>query len=114
MAPVLRLRDYSGPAVLSYGFRPFFLCGALYAGIAILVWLPMFEGSLALATTFAPRDWHIHEMLYGYLAAVMTGFLLTAIPNWTGRLPIQGGPLLALVLVWLAGRLAIAGSAWIG
>ena len=114
MAPVARLRDYSGPAVLSYGFRPFFLCGALYAGIAILAWLPMFEGSLALATTFAPRDWHIHEMLYGYLAAVMTGFLLTAIPNWTGRLPIQGAPLLALVMVWLAGRLAIAGSAWIG
>jgi uncharacterized protein involved in response to NO len=114
MPSVRRLKEYKGPAILSYGFRAFFLCGSLYAGIAILAWLPMFNGSLDLATTFTPRDWHIHEMLYGYLAAVMTGFLLTAIPNWTGRLPIQGNPLLALVLVWLAGRLATAGSAWIG
>ncbi len=114
MPPVRRLKDYSGPAVLSYGFRPFFLCGSLYAGIAILAWLPMFEGRFDLPTTFALRDWHIHEMLYGYLPAVMTGFLLTAIPNWTGRLPIQGRPLLALVMVWLAGRLAIAASAWTG
>jgi uncharacterized protein involved in response to NO len=114
MPPVRRLNEYDGPAILSYGFRPFFLCGSLYAGIAILAWLPMFDGSLALPATFAPRDWHIHEMLYGYLAAVITGFLLTAIPNWTGRLPIQGYPLLALVMVWLAGRLAMAGSAWIG
>ncbi|WP_119390812.1 NnrS family protein [Taklimakanibacter lacteus] len=114
MAPVQRLRNYTGPAILSYGFRPFFLCGSLFAGIAILAWLPMFEGRLALPTTLAPRDWHIHEMLYGYLAAVMTGFLLTAIPNWTGRLPIRGRPLLALVLLWLAGRVAIAASAWLG
>lgn len=114
MPSVRRLKEYSGPAVLSYGFRPFFLCGSLYAGIAILAWLPMFNGSLTLPTTFTLRDWHIHEMLYGYLAAVITGFLLTAIPNWTGRLPVRGNPLLVLVMVWLAGRLAMAGSAWIG
>ncbi|WP_414474514.1 NnrS family protein [Microvirga sp. M2] len=114
MAPIPRLRDYTGPALLSYGFRPFFLFGSLYAGLAILAWLPMFYGELELPTSFAPRDWHIHELLYGFLPAVITGFLLTAVPNWTGRMPLQGRPLLVLVLVWAAGRVAVAFSAWIG
>ena len=114
MTPIPRLRSYDGPALLSYGFRPFFLLAGLYAGGTILVWLPMFYGELSTATAFAPRDWHIHEMLFGYVAAVVTGFLLTAIPNWTGRLPLQGAPLLALVSVWLAGRVAVTTSAWIG
>lgn len=114
MAPIPRLRDYKGPALLSYGFRPFFLFGSLYAGLAILAWLPIFYGELSLATTFAPRDWHIHEMLYGYLAAVITGFLLTAVPNWTGRLPIQGRPLLVLFIAWVLGRVAVTTSAWTG
>ena len=114
MNPVPRLRDYRGPVLLSYGFRPFFLLGAIYAGLGILAWLPMFNGELALSTTFGPIDWHVHEMLYGFLPAVVTGFLLTAIPNWTGRLPIQGAPLLTLVAVWLAGRMAVTFSAEIG
>ena len=114
MAPIPRLRDYTGPALLSYGFRPFFLFGSLYAGLAILAWLPMFYGELELSTAFAPRDWHVHEMLYGYLPAVITGFLLTAVPNWTGRMPLQGRPLLVLVLAWAAGRVAVTTSAWIG
>lgn len=114
MAPIPRLKDYTGPALLSYGFRPFFLFGSLYAGLAILAWLPMFYGELELSTAFSPRDWHIHEMLYGYLPAVITGFLLTAVPNWTGRMPLQGRPLLVLVLVWAAGRAAVTLSAWIG
>src|ERR1043166_8967052 len=106
MAPGPRLRRYDGPALFSYGFRPFFLFGSLYAGLAVLVWLPVFSGELTLASAFAPRDWHVHEMLYGYLPAVITGFLLTAIPNWTGRLPLQGAPLIALVAAWLLGRIA--------
>lgn len=114
MAPIPRLRDYKGPALLSYGFRPFFLLGSLYAGLAILAWLPLFYGELELSTAFAPRDWHIHEMLYGYLPAVITGFLLTAVPNWTGRMPLQGKALLVLVLAWAAGRVAVTTSAWIG
>ena len=100
--------------MLSYGFRPFFLFGACYAALAILTWLPLFYGELALATAFSPRDWHVHEMLYGYIPAVVTGFLLTAIPNWTGRLPLQGWPLLVLVIVWAAGRVAVTLSAEIG
>jgi uncharacterized protein involved in response to NO len=102
------------PALLSYGFRPFFLAGALYAGLAILFWLPLFYGDVETRSVFAPIDWHVHEMLFGYLAAVITGFLLTAIPNWTGRLPVQGLPLLGLTLLWLAGRFAVFFSADIG
>ena len=109
-----RLRQYQGPALFSYGFRPFFFFGAIYAGLMILVWLPVFDGHLSLTTAFAPRDWHVHEMLFGYIAAVVAGFLLTAIPNWTGRLPLQGLPLAALFSTWLAGRAAILASAWIG
>lgn len=114
MAPIPRLRPYSGPALLSYGFRAFFLFGSLYAGLAILVWLPLYLGELSLPTHFAPRDWHVHEMLYGFLPAVVAGFLLTAIPNWTGRLPLQGRPLLMLLLVWALGRVAVNLSGWIG
>lgn len=109
-----RVRPGNYPAVLSYSFRPFFLLGSIYAGITILFWLPMLYGRLETASALAPVDWHIHEMLFGYLAAIVTGFLLTAIPNWTGRLPVQGLPLLALVLLWLAGRLAVFFSADIG
>ena len=109
-----RTRPGNYPAILSYGFRPFFFMGSLYAGLAILFWLPLFYGSLETSSLFAPVDWHIHEMLFGYLAAVMTGFLLTAIPNWTGRLPVQGMPLLALSLLWLAGRFAVYFSGQIG
>lgn len=114
MAPIPRLRDYKGPAILSYGFRPFFLFGSIYAGLAIVVWLALFLGGIEIPTAFSPRDWHVHEMLYGFLPAVVTGFLLTAVPNWTGRLPLQGRPLLVLVLVWAAGRCAVTFSAWLG
>lgn len=109
-----RLRDYRGPALFSYGFRPFFFFGSVYAGAIILVWLPAFYGELQLSTAFAPRDWHVHEMLFGYIAAVVAGFLLTAVPNWTGRLPLQGRPLALLFSAWVAGRLAVSISAWIG
>ena len=109
-----RLRSYTGPAVLSYGFRPFFLLGAVYAGLSILFWLPVYAGHIETFSVFAPVDWHIHEMLFGYLAAIITGFLLTAIPNWTGRLPLMGRPLLGLVLIWIAGRFAVFFSSSIG
>lgn len=114
MSGIPRLKDYRGPVLLSYGFRPFFLFGAIYAGFGVLAWLPMFNGELELWTDLSPVDWHVHEMLYGYLPAVVTGFLLTAIPNWTGRLPIQGMPLLVLVGVWLGGRVAVTFSGEIG
>lgn len=109
-----RRRAAEGPALLSFGFRPFFLLGGLSAGLAMLVWLPIFTGTIETSSAFSPVDWHVHEIMFGYLAAIITGFLLTAIPNWTGRLPVQGAPLLALVLAWLAGRFAVFFSAEIG
>ncbi|CAL8976344.1 hypothetical protein RHODGE_RHODGE_01105 [Rhodoplanes serenus] len=114
MTPVPRVAAFTGPAVLSYGFRPFFLVGALWAGLTVLLWLPVYEGRIGLDGVFTPTDWHAHELLFGYVAAVVTGFLLTAIPNWTGRLPLAGLPLLVLVLAWLAGRLAVAAGGLLG
>jgi uncharacterized protein involved in response to NO len=114
MTAVPRFRAHKGWPLLANGFRPFFLFGSIYAGLAILVWLPVFHGELKLISAFAPRDWHVHEMLYGYLPAVITGFLFTAIPNWTGRLPIQGTPLLVLVIVWMMGRVCVTFSAETG
>ena len=100
--------------LLSYGFRPFFLAAGAYAALAMLLWLPLLLGKMELPIAIPPRDWHIHEMVYGYAAAVIAGFLLTAIPSWTGRPPVRGGLLLALILAWVAGRLAMATSALIG
>lgn len=108
MTAIPRLRSYGGPALLSYGFRPFFFFGAVYAALAVAIWLPFLHGILVVPTAFSPRDWHVHEMLYGYVPAIVTGFLLTAIPNWTGQLPLQGRPLGGLVIVWALGRLAVA------
>lgn len=109
-----RPRDHRGAALFSYGFRPFFFFGSVYAGASILVWLPAFYGHLTLSTAFPPRDWHVHEMLFGYTTAVIAGFLLTAVPNWTGRLPLKGRPLIFLFSTWVAGRIAVSTSAWIG
>ncbi len=113
-AALARRRDYAGPALLSYGFRPFFLAAAAWAAFGILLWLPQYTGVLTLPLAFGPLDWHIHEMLYGYVAATIAGFLLTAIPNWTGRLPVNGWPLAGLAALWLAGRVAVLLSAEIG
>jgi uncharacterized protein involved in response to NO len=110
-AALRRRRDYVGPAIFSYGFRPFFLGGAVWAALSIALWLPQYFGDIALPTAFSTLDWHIHEMIYGYVAATIAGFLLTAIPNWTGRLPVNGYPLAGLFALWLLGRVAIAGSA---
>ncbi len=113
-AALARRRDYAGPALFSYGFRPFFLGGAAWAALGVLLWLPQYFGEFALPTHLGALDWHVHEMFYGYAAAVIAGFLLTAIPNWTGRLPVCGAPLAALALIWLAGRVALLLSAKIG
>ena len=107
-------RAYAGPAILSWGFRPFFAAAAAWAVVAMVAWLPLFEGEIGLPTAFAPVDWHVHEMLYGFVPAVIGGFLLTAIPNWTGRLPVVGRPLGLLVGLWAAGRVAVLASAVTG
>jgi len=78
---------YEGPAFLSYGFRPFFLGAALFAGLAIFAWVALFAGKVSVDFLYPPREWHVHEMLFGYLPALIAGFLLTALPNWTDRMP---------------------------
>src|SRR4051795_13319985 len=114
MATMQKLRAYQGPALFSHGFRPFFLFGAICAGAMVPLWLAVFAGNVSLPTAFTPRDWHVHEMLFGYVSAVIAGFLLTAVPNWTGRLPLQGRPLMLLLSTWVMGRFAVSVSAWIG
>ena len=100
--------SYQGVAVFSYGFRPFFLGAALFAGVAIPVWIVVLAGVGDSTFLYPARDWHVHEMVFGFLPAVITGFLLTAIPNWTDRPPIRGYELMMLFTLWLAGRLLIA------
>ena len=88
------------------GFRPFFFGAATWAMIAIALWLVALAGAIRLPTGFGPVAWHRHEMLFGFVGAAISGFLLTAIPNWTGRLPIAGKPLLVLFGLWAAARAA--------
>ncbi len=107
-------KPYSGPVFFSAGYRPFFLGAGLFALIAIPLWMLVYAGSVSLPSPFPATDWHIHEMLFGYTAAVITGFLFTAIPNWTGRMPIRGWPLAGLAILWLAGRLAMSGVLGLG
>ncbi|WP_196260152.1 NnrS family protein [Pelagibacterium limicola] len=97
----------NGPAILSYGFRPFFLLAGVWAILAMSLWVMALISGWPVGGTFGPVNWHAHEMVFGYTSAVMGGFMLTAIPNWTGRLPVSGTPLLALVALWFAGRLAL-------
>jgi uncharacterized protein involved in response to NO len=95
-------------------FRPFFLFGAAWSALALALWLPMLSGHFTLPTALAPIDWHVHELIYGYVPAIVAGFLLTAVPNWTGRLPVVGPPLGILFAIWVAGRVAIALSSVLG
>ena len=102
-----QMRSWNGPAIFSFGFRPFFLFGAIWVILAMGLWLGMLIGAVDLPTRFDRGSWHAHEFLFGYLGAVLAGFLLTAVPNWTGRLPIVGWRLAGLFALWCAGRVAI-------
>ncbi len=109
-----RLAQFNGPALLLYGFRPFFLAAGIWAPLAIVLWVGTLHGGLAIPTDAALVTWHGHELLFGYATAAVAGFLLTAIPNWTGKLPLRGWPLGGLAALWLAGRLAVSTSASLG
>ncbi len=103
-------RAWRGPVMLAYGFRVFFPLAALYAIVAIPAYLLVLRGEGMPFDRMPAISWHAHEMLYGYAAATLGGFLLTAVPNWTGAAPVRGGRLLSLALLWLAGRLVL----WLG
>ncbi|KQX16404.1 MULTISPECIES: NnrS family protein [Ensifer] len=104
----------TGPVLFSYGFRPFFLAAALWAIGAMALWIAALILGLDLAGDYGAAHWHAHEMLFGFSSAVLGGFLLTAIPNWTGRLPVSGRPLAALFGLWVIGRVALLSSGIIG
>ena len=92
----------------SEGLRPFFLLGAAFAALSIPLWVLLVSGNIDLPQRGGVLAWHVHETLFGFIAAAMAGFLTTAVPQWTGAKPIAGAPLTLLVLLWLAGR-----AAWI-
>ena len=100
-----RRRMVESPPILRGGFRPFFLGAAVWAIIALAAWLTVLFGYVSFESLENPLAWHRHEILFGFVGAAIAGFVLTAVPNWTGRLPIAGGPLAALFAVWLAARL---------
>src|SRR5690606_804618 len=95
----------TAPVLFCYGFRPFFLGAAIWAVAVMALWIASLTGMLGIAEDYGPTHWHAHEMLFGYSSAVLAGFLLTAVPNWTGRLPVSGWPLFFLFALWVAGRL---------
>jgi uncharacterized protein involved in response to NO len=101
--------------LLSIAFRPFFLLGAIFAVVAVLLWLAALHGAGWLPAAADPVTWHAHEMLFGFAGAAVAGFLLTAVATWTGRPPVSGAALQYLVAAWIAGRLAMAlGQIWPG
>jgi uncharacterized protein involved in response to NO len=104
----------TGPILFSYGFRPFFLGGAIWACAAMVLWIAAVSGSIGIGGEYGARAWHAHEMLFGFGSAIVAGFLLTAVPNWTGRLPVSGPPLMALFLLWCTGRIALLMTNQIG
>ncbi|MBU2893094.1 NnrS family protein [Colwellia sp. D2M02] len=95
------------PPLLRLGFRPFFLSGAIFGVFAILLWVLMYRGVISLSPLGGGYWWHIHEMIFGFGCAIVAGFLLTAVQNWTGMRGVQGTTLLLLFLLWLAGRIAL-------
>lgn len=95
------------PQLFAYPFRIFFPSVALWAVIAIPLWVASITGHLQLHFALSPFAWHAHEMLYGFFSVAVAGFLLTAICNWTGTERTHGWPLFAMWLVWILGRISM-------
>ena len=110
-----RYKAVAAPALLQQGFRPFFLGAGLWAVVAMVLWIWHLSGTTVLPQGLpqglplglSPFAWHANALIFGYGSAALAGFLLTAIPNWTGRMPLQGASLAALAGLWLAGRGAV-------
>ena len=103
----------AGAAVLGLGFRPFYLLAGLFAVAAVPLWVAAYTGLLPIDGYLAGFAWHQHEMLFGFAVAVIAGFLLTAVPNWTGCATPTGFRLACLAALWILGRvLAFTGPAF--
>ncbi len=102
---VIRQQNHKAEiALFASGFRPFFLLAASFAVVQLMIWVGIYVSGANLATYYRGTVWHGHEMIFGYATAVIAGFLLTAVPNWTGIATPQGKPLAALATLWVAGR----------
>ena len=108
-----QLPQKSSTALFQMGFRPFFLGASLFAILSMLIWTAIYSFQIPIPLYFLPASvWHGHEMIFGYGMAVIAGFLLTAIGNWTGIPTIKGGKLALLFLLWgLARVLPLTGTA---
>jgi len=93
--------------LLRLGFRPFFLSGAIFSVIAVIIWLLILKGLLGFTPLGGGYWWHIHEMIFGFGGAIIAGFLLTAVQNWTGIRGVQGKVLFGLLILWLLGRISL-------
>lgn len=100
-------------ALLAHPFRPFFLLAGIYAVAVVFGWIAFLFGGWPIPVGWSPLQWHSHEMLYGFVTAAIAGFVLTAMTNWTNARPLQGIGLLCLLLLWLAGRLAMWFAGWL-
>lgn len=98
-------------AAFAYGFRPFFLAAGVYALVGLIAWLWIYARGILPLPNQPAQLWHGHEMLYGFIGAAIAGFLLTAVPSWTGARGFAGTPLILLATLWLIGRLAFAAAA---
>lgn len=106
------MRRATAPMTLfSYGFRPFFAAAGFAALLLVPLWAWSIAAAAALPVAWPPSLWHGHEMIFGFVGAAIAGFLLTAVPSWTGRKGFAGWPLVALSVLWLAGRIAATVSA---
>ena len=106
-------RAYKGPILFSHGFRIFFLLAGSWATLSMTLWVVFLATGQTIPSRMSGADWHMHEMVFGYTSVVIAGFLLTAVPNWTGRMPVLGWPVVGMSALWLAGRGAIFISIWL-
>jgi uncharacterized protein involved in response to NO len=95
-------------ALFDYGFRPFFLLCGCYALAIVPIWLYRFAHAATPFGALPAMYWHSHEMLYGFVIAAVAGFLLTAVPSWTGARGFAGRPLIIVVSLWMLGRIAMS------
>lgn len=109
-------KQISAHALFSYGFRPFFLAAGTYALFVMGFWITWLSMQMPGWAMFgnSPFAWHAHEMIFGFATAAVAGFLLTAVPNWTGALPLSGPPLILLFVAWLLGRVAMFATGLLG
>ncbi len=101
-------RNVNRCALFDYGFRPFFLLSGCYALAIIPIWLYRYAHAATPFGALPAMYWHSHEMLYGFVMAAVAGFLLTAVPSWTGARGFAGRPLIIVVSLWILGRVAMS------